>query len=292
MQYKFGARMETPLTADPRDYTTETPKIKGILDILRFFDSKPKKTIDGSKYRPPIVDQGPVGRCTAYMLAYMVLWWLKKTFNIDFTAFDVIRNFTYFNSLVGANEWPNDVGSTIPNAARAARKYGFCPIDNYFKGYSDAPERFTEEPPAGAYAAAAEYQALLFFQHTGATKRDLMNNLINAIATMPFGCGVIWHSDAEHSSPKGAICMPGPNARIEGGHALFFDSDYPDMKIWNKDTGEFTVGAFAGPNSYGTEWGDNGVIYVPHEYVRRGLLFNPITMLKAEWADPDIFKET
>jgi C1A family cysteine protease len=83
-----------------------------------------------------------------------------------------------------------------------------------------------------------------------------VDEMIQCIASgYGFFGGISWYESADSLYTEKTGLIELPSGKLLGGHAIFF-SKYDKHK-----------NLFGGPNSWGEEWGDNGLFTIPFEYL-------------------------
>ncbi|HSW98339.1 MAG TPA: C1 family peptidase [Candidatus Saccharimonadales bacterium] len=233
---------------DQRDYIYEPPtEMLARLPTLKKVDLRP--------HTRPVFDQGQLGSCTANALS--------AAFDFDraregkkFMA--PSRLFIYWNERDIEGTVTQDSGARIRDGVKVLVKLGAPPERDWEYDIS----KFTEKPPAPAFATAKKNQALSYHRivtpHSDPT-RDMLACLA---AGYPFVTGISVYESFESAaaSRTGHIPMPKRREGLLGGHAILIVG-------YDAATRLFTF-----QNSWGTSWGDKGFGYLPFAYLTsRGL---------------------
>jgi C1A family cysteine protease len=103
--------------------------------------------------------------------------------------------------------------------------------------------------------------------------------------------GFTVYSSISQAQTTGKIPIPTAAERVLGGHAVDAVGYDDAMKVKNSTPGAVeTTGALLIRNSWGN-WGPlGGYLWLPYDYVLKGLAVDWWALLKNEWVDTQIFK--
>lgn len=280
---------------DFRDYTAETPDIRGVLaptglgapDRGRRRPPRLPAAVDLRPWASPVEDQGALGSCTAQAGAGVLEYYERKAFG---RHVDASRLFLYktTRNLMKAK---GDSGAYLRTTMGAMVLFG-APPEKYWP-YSDAEEAFDREPPAFCYAFAQSYRTLLYYRHdpAGAARAAVLEGLKSHLAAgHPAMFGFTVYSSIDQAETTGRIPAPYGRERIEGGHAVVAMGYDDGLTIANASGGEACRGALLVRNSWGKGWGESGYGWLPYAYVLRGLAEDFWSVLKKDWIDTGEFK--
>jgi C1A family cysteine protease len=285
MEYKrYGAMGWERDLPDFRDYTRDTPQVQGVLDKSKAMKAAKKAVpakVDLREWCSSIEDQGQLGSCTANAGVGVFEYFQRRAFG---KYLDGSRLFLYktTRNLLG---WTGDEGAYLRTTMQAMALFGVPPEKHW--PYNIA--RFDEEPPNFCYAYAQNYQAVKYFRldkagmPTATVLQHIKENLAAKLPCM-FGFSV-YSSMPGVEDETGDIPFPGPDDRLEGGHAVVAVG-YDDTKKIGPDRGALLI-----RNSWGTEWGENGYGYLPYSYVLKGVAVDFWSLITAEYFDSDLFRE-
>jgi C1A family cysteine protease len=280
---------------DFRDYTEETPDVRDVLAPTglrapargRLRPPRLPAAVDLRPWASPVEDQGDLGSCTAQAGAGVIEYYERKAFG---RHVDSSRLFLYktTRNLMKAR---GDSGAYLRMTMGAMVLFG-VPPEKYWP-YTDAEDKFDQEPPAFCYAFAQSYRTLLYYRHdpAGVARAAVLDRLKTYLAAgHPAMFGFTVYGSIDQAEATGRIPEPFGRERIEGGHAVVAMGYDDAMTIANASGGEASRGALLIRNSWGKGWGEAGYGWLPYAYVRRGLAEDFWSVLRKEWIDTGEFK--
>ena len=195
---------------------------------------------------PPVWDQGQLGSCTAQAVgaAFQYDQIVETGHAKDWTP---SRLFIYYNERVIEGTVPYDSGAEMRDSIKAVVEYGACPETDWEYDIS----RFADAPPRSCYDTALLNQGLVY----SSVEQSLcqMQGVLASGFPFIFGFGV--YDSFEKIGSDGLVPMPGQNESLLGGHAV--------MAVgYHNPSRRFVV-----RNSWGTSFGDKGIVYFPYEYL-------------------------
>lgn len=277
---------------DFRDYTVENKSMKAMLTKAGV--AKPVKanlptSVDLSPWCSPIENQGAIGSCTANAGVGLVEYFERRAFGKHINAsrlflYKVTRNLSH---------WTGDTGAFLRTTMGAMVLFG-VPPEEYWQ-YTDKVPDFDKEPTAFCYAFAQNYQAISYYRldPPGTSTNALLDRIkLNLSAGLPSMFGFTVYNSINQAATTGKIPYPTGGEKNVGGHAVVAVGYDESMKIKNSNPGAVeTKGALLIRNSWGTGWGPmGGYLWLPYEYVLRGLAIDWWSLLKNEWVDTGNFK--
>lgn len=277
---------------DFRDYTVEDKSMKAML--AKAGVAKPVKaslpaTADLRAWCSPIENQGAIGSCTANAGVGLVEYFERRAFGKHINAsrlflYKVTRNLSH---------WTGDTGAFLRTTMGAMVLFG-VPPEEYWQ-YTDKVPDFDKEPTAFCYAFAQNYQAISYYRldPPGTSTNALLDRIkLNLSAGLPSMFGFTVYNSISQAATTGKIPYPTGSEKSVGGHAVVAVGYDDAMKIKNSNPGAVeTKGALLIRNSWGTGWGPmGGYLWLPYEYVLRGLAIDWWSLLKNEWVDTGNFK--
>jgi len=204
-------------------------------------------TVDLRKRCPAVLNQGPLGSCTANAIANAHLFdQLKQGAPSPFSP---SRLFIYYNERVMEHTVAEDSGAMLRDGIKSIAKQGVC--DEELWPYVVA--RFAQKPPPATFKAALDHQALSY--------QRLVQNVTQMKGCLasgyPFVFGFTAYASFERPdvARTGVVTLPNPGEHVAGGHAV--------MAVGYHDARQ----RFLVMNSWGTGWGDRGFFTMPYAYL-------------------------
>ena len=202
---------------------------------------------------PPIWNQGALGSCTAHgSLRGWVTEAMRQGVSLptprDSSSAPLSRLMQYFDTRDIEGTTDTDSGGMVRDAIKVLATKGCAPE-------SDWPydiDRFTERPPAKAYADAQKYMSVKYQSvRVGGPGAPLRTALANGLAVV-FGFSVPESfEDGSWDPATDVLPLPSADEGFVGGHCValtgydFTCKDHPQP-------------FFLVDNSWGAGWGDNG----------------------------------
>jgi C1A family cysteine protease len=193
----------------------------------------------------PIEDQGQLGSCTANALVG-ALEFLEKKDGVAFV--DLSRLFVYYNERVIEGTVDSDSGAFLRDGIKSLAKQGVCP--EQFWPYNIAS--FKKKPSAACYTAARKHKILSYHRINSV---DEMRTCLADGYPFVFGFTVYSSFLSKQVAQSGVLNMPGPNEKVDGGHAV--------MAVGYDDSQK----RFIIRNSWNTNWGMKGYFTMPYAYL-------------------------
>jgi hypothetical protein len=233
-QYFFGCKR------DPNQYNDSYLLLPVNSDQLALVTS-----IDLRPVCPPIYDQGNLNSCVANAVAFCIQFdQIKYQLAHQFIP---SRLFIYYNIRVIEGTVPEDSGAYIHDAIVTINQKGGCPETLWPYNISKFEVKPTNTAYISGYAHLAPYSAQLSLD-LNQMKQCLVNGY-------PFIFGILLYASFATVGANGIVPIPSPNETILGGHAM--------VCVGFNDTQQ----RFIVCNSWGTDWGDHGVCYIPYAYL-------------------------
>jgi len=194
------------------------------------------------KMSPFIYNQFDIGSCVGNGVVKQFRHVLKINGQPDFEA---SRLFAYW---IAREDKLNDTGASIRDAFKAMNKYGLC--SEMLHPY--ITKNFAQTPSDAAFKEALDHQ-IIRYERLSQTKFAIQDAVAHGF---PVVYGKLVYESFMSDIVASTGIVPVPNVNKEecyGGHCMvIFDYD----KFGTVE-----------PNSWGKEWGQNGVCQVPWEYV-------------------------
>jgi len=246
----------------------------------------PPPAVDLRPWCSPIEDQGQMNSCTANAAAGLFEYFEKKAKG---TLIDVSRLFVWKTTkdLLG---WHGNVGAYLRTTMGSLVLFG-VPPEKYWPYISDPSNlHFDDEPGAFQYSFGQNYQALSYFRYDPPGVTMTTANLLSSVkawlaANWPQMFGYTVYNSMAQASATGKIPLPALSDVAVGGHAVCAVGYDDSITIQNTKPGSpQTTGALLIRNSWGTAWGGmGGYLWMPYDYVLKGLTADWWSMLNAEW---------
>ena len=233
-KHVYGWRRDLP---DIRDHLYAAPPM--VLDRL-------PPTTDLRAGFAPCYDQQQLGSCTANAIGGAVEFDWRRQKLPDFIP---SRLFIYWQERYLEGTTSADAGAEIRDGFKVIAKWG-APHEHEWP-YDIT--RFTQKPPANAYADGLKRQAIQYARVMQSTQQ--MRGCLAAGFPFVFGFSVYESFESDAVARTGIVPMPSRGESLLGGHAVVC-CGYSDADR-----------LFLVRNSWGTTWGLNGYCRMPYEYL-------------------------
>jgi len=209
--------------------------------------------VDLRKQCPPVYDQGQLGSCTANAIAGAIQFEQLKQKK---KAFVPSRLFIYYNERSMEHSINSDSGAQIRDGIKSVNKLGVCAETLW--PYSDDEKQFLLKPSSACYKAALAEQVVSYMRVSQTLLQ--LKGCLAAGYPFVFGFSVYDNMYANSVATNGVVTLPGPNDKLEGGHAV--------MAVGYDDKTEH----FIIRNSWGTNWALKGYFTLPYSYLTQSSL--------------------
>ncbi len=245
-------------------------------------------TVDLKAWCSPIENQLSLGSCTAQAGIGIIEYFENRAFG---KYIDASRLFLY-KATRNLLHLTGDTGAYVRTTMKSLVLFG-VPPEEYWP-YTDKAPDFDQEPSAFCYAYAQNYQAISYYRlDPPGTPQDVLLNRIKTYlaAGLPSMFGFSVYSSIYQAKTTGKIPYPTSGEELLGGHAVVAIGYDDKMKIKNTNPkAAETTGALLIRNSWGTGWGPlGGYLWLPYDYVLKGLAEDWWSLLKNEWVDTKQF---
>jgi C1A family cysteine protease len=208
-------------------------------------DAPAPAMVDLRPWLCPVMDQGPLGSCTANAVTGAARYHIiRRGTTYDF---DMSRLQLYYDSRALEGTIRSDSGAQIRDVIKtlAAKGCGHEELWPY------DVSRYSDTPPQEVYDDAVQYEALTY-KRVSVSASGIKSALA---AGHPVIIGISIYESFESVGSDGMVPMPAPSEMLMGGHALL-------VAGYGQKPGYFTV-----RNSWGADWGDGGNCYMPQDYL-------------------------
>ena len=230
-------------------------------NLIIYTANKIPASIDLRPKCPTVKDQGQLGACTSFSACSVLEFLLNKDVDLSELYF-------YYQERKLDGDILEDNGSTIKQSANVAVKIGTCleSLDPY------DVNKFTDTPTVTMNNDAKNHKARAYHRIT--TIDEIKTAL--GILGNPILIGVKLYDSFENINSDGIVPMPTKKESLLGGHAMGIYGYYTKKKtLVNKFLGLFSTTSkysnlyFIVKNSWGTEFGDKGYVYMPATYLQK-----------------------
>ena len=219
----------------------------------------------------PIQDQGKLGACTAFSCCSVLEYLLGPSSKLSELYF-------YYEERKEDGNINEDSGSTIARSAEVATSIGSCleTLDPYIIS------NFANTPTTTMDADAPKHKAVTKYKITN------INDILYCVGVLkkPVLIGIDVYESFEEIGSDGCVPMPKEGEELLGGHALnicgyFYkktgvlediekgieklEEGFEELISKNKYKGLY----FIVRNSWGTEFGDKGYVYMSAEFLQK-----------------------
>jgi C1A family cysteine protease len=286
-----------PPMVDPRDYTSQHPKIKPMVDVLRQRAPRvmeaPPPRVDLRGWCSPIENQQGLGACTAHAAVGIVEYYERRSKG---RHLDGSRLFVY-KTTRNLLQVTGDTGAWLRHAMAALVLCG-VPEERYWP-YTDAAPDFDLEPPHFVYAVADNFETLKYFAHDSLSSKRPRPDVLASVkrylaAGIPSMFGFWGFPSFDSSDAPDSVPLPTDAELATGhpswGHAVVAVGYDDDVRITNTMDNRSTTGALLIRNSWGPTWGQQGYGWMPYEYILRSVALDFWSLLKMEYVETDHFR--
>lgn len=228
------------------------------LQAVRGFLSLPF-SVDLSSKCSPVVNQGPLGSCTANAIASGLREFMMLKAGQPLTRLS--RLFLYYEERKDEGTVTEDSGAQIKDGMAILHDHGVCQESDWPYDVT----KFKLPPPPNAYTDATKFKVNSYF-----AVRNNMNEVKSCLAQgypVVIGMEVFKQFESPEAASTGIIRVPARNESPLGGHAVLL-TGYQDNPTW-KGGGYFIV-----RNSWGSDWGLKGYFKVSFQYMKSGYIFD------------------
>lgn len=198
---------------------------------------------------PPVYNQGELGSCTANGTAAVLEHQEAKQGEGSVTP---SRLFIYYGERVIEGTVGEDSGAQIRDGIKVLATEGAPPETDW--PYDIA--KFTEKPPASAYEAAKQHEAIQYLRVEPGTAGSPIRTPVFEGYPVVFGFTVPEMFEEPSWDPAtDYLPLPASGEGVLGGHCTVVTG-------WDFSLKRFPVNVFEIRNSWGPEWGDEGYFWM------------------------------
>lgn len=200
----------------------------------------------------PVEDQEELGSCTAQALAgaleFLQLKALGGEGGVPTKFRDLSRLFIYYNERDAMGTVREDSGAMLRVGIKTLAKLGACKEELWPYDI----DRFERKPPARCYAEAQGHTVTAYQRLSSLAE---MKACLAQGLPFVFGFSVYEHVMSQAVARTGAVRMPRPGERLQGGHAV--------LAVGYDDAAQMLLFR----NSWGDGWGLKGYGALPYGYL-------------------------
>jgi C1A family cysteine protease len=221
--------------------------LMGLPEVLisQIRDVKKPAAANLLKYVPRIRNQMSLGSCVMQGCPAGAEL-LDNKIDGKYVGLSSLMGYYELRKRLGEEYIEQDSGGYIRDGIKVLNKIGLC--EETLWPY--IPEKFTESPPEKCYNNAKQ-QRLIEYRR--------LNSLTQIRDSVFVGCPVVagftLYDSFYNVDSTGIVSMPKDSESVIGGHCMLIVG-YDDLNC------RFTV-----VNSWGQEWGNNGICYIPYDYL-------------------------
>lgn len=203
--------------------------------------------VDLRPWCPPVMDQGPLGSCTAHGVTAALRFNMINSGRQD-TVLSRLQ--LYYDSRALEGTVPEDAGAEIRDvikcAAKGVGRETLWPYDE---------TRWQEKPPQAVYDDSINFEAV-DYQRVDASTRAIKTALYVGHPVV-IGVTLFASFESDEVAKTGVVPMPGWRESEVGGHCML-------LVGYGQTPGTFTV-----RNSWSTDWGAAGDCYLSEAYLSK-----------------------
>lgn len=201
-------------------------------------------------WTPPILDQLQTNSCTGFATSSLYRYMLKFLGKADFQPSPLFNY--WFGRHVPRLGWENEDEGAMPRDVMQSM------ISNGVVHENDWPfdvSKVNEKPPKEVLSRSKSNK-VIEGRYVRMLADDNLFHLKNSLVKgLPFLVGIDVYSSFYDTKSDGMVPMPKLNETFEGGHLLYCTGFSDSLQ------------RFRCPNSWGTEWGENGIAWIPYSYI-------------------------
>jgi C1A family cysteine protease len=206
------------------------------------------------EHMPPVYNQGQLGSCTGNGTAAVLE---SAQIKQGEAAETPSRLFIYYGERVIEGTVNEDSGAQIRDGIKVVATEG-APAETLWP-YDI--EKFKEKPPAAAYEAAKQHEAIQYLKVLPGTAGSPVRSPIQEGLPVVFGFTVPAMFESETWNPATQLLpLPAAGEKTIGGHCVVIVG-------WDFSLQRFPVNVFEIRNSWGAEWGDQGYFWMDARWI-------------------------
>lgn len=199
----------------------------------------------GTKYMPPVYNQGQTSSCTGNGSGGALHYMRRKQ---GLSEFQPSRSFIYYNGRVGEDPI-TDNGSQVRSVIKGLAQYGACSEAEW----AFDPTHINDKPADKCFFDAKT--DLVTGYAAVPQDIDAIRACISSDTPVVFGFTVYPQFESDAMSRSGMMEMPGDSDAPLGGHCV--------LACGYSDNSKVVICR----NSWGPDWGDGGFFYMGYDYV-------------------------
>jgi C1A family cysteine protease len=202
--------------------------------------------VDLRQHCPPVMDQGQLGSCTAHGITGALRYAILKANRPDA---HLSRLQLYYDERVVEGSVASDAGAEIRDGIKCAAKIGVARESKWPYLIS----KFKTKPSPAVYKDAFAFTALTY-QRVSVDVAHLKAAIAGGLPVI-IGVSLYESFESDAVAKTGVLPMPKPTEEMIGGHCMY-------VVGYGQKPSTFTV-----RNSWNTDWGDKGDLYMPEAYL-------------------------
>ncbi len=223
-----------------RTYNLKKEFLPHIAKFKYYHEDLPTEVDLRSKDNIPIFDQGNLGSCSSNAVI--------SAFEFHNQSFSASRLFHYYCERMDDNDVNEDAGvSSIRESIIALETYGVCREDLW--PYDIA--KFKVKPSPICFKEALNHKVI----KANHVHYDTLKACIALENPVVVGIVIYSSFESEEVAKTGIVTMPNTDETVLGGHAIMIEGFSDTSNHW------------ICRNSWGSQWGDKGIFYLPYEYL-------------------------
>lgn len=256
-------------------------------DVVNFTGALPPKYEPLLEYYTPVKDQGTLGTCTAHAGVAVIEYLLNVAGITDFRKQIAMSRLALFKKARLRAGVTGVHGVDLRSTLAAMIKDG-VPVEvkawEYDEAYLEEPTNVALAEVLSGFSGVTRYFRVDLPDPSGEPLKDRIRKLLAAGIPLMFGFSV-YRSAIDPAQRDGTYHNPFENEKKIGGHAVVAIGYDDNHEVVPPGGRAATKGALRIRNSYGTKYSDDGLGWLPYEYLERGDAVEWFAVLGHEWID-------